>query len=459
MKLNINKTKTQKKTNNLTNFINIYETSKYVFFDYLDIIIGDPISSVCLSEKYVIIGTMMGRIKLFSLKTHNIICIGSTNLEHVSGISFNEENNLLFASIGDDQLLKYEINDNLDNNLSPSNKMDMYDNNFDHNYNCDNSYVLMAKNSLLKVVTFPHELEDIVKTDVYFKYTIIYFGSQNFDNSSKYNGKIKSTNFFVPLDFDGNNFCWVEYLNDKKDRNLCVQFINKDEIIDKINFKFKVDESYGHISHAKLLDVNKILIIRDLNKCEIRKINQNFDLLESFTHIGNEVYAVDIYFQESHTFCEDIDNKNTDIRKKALDSYVFNNDHIYTVLDDEKVIDVNKGYLKKYNLERNGHYKVSNSNEFKTDSLNLLKNMSKKIKSSGDALTIITLDIDGNVNKYENKKEETLFNLYNLKRINQDHKDKKFFDMGYIYCIKTDLNYFCIATDHGCFIIKRINNN
>ena len=458
MKLNINKNKTQRKTNNLTN-INIYEKSKYIFFDYLDIIIGDPISSVCLTEKYIIIGTMMGRIKLFSLKSHNIFSIGSTNLEHVSGISFIENDNLLFVSIGDDQILRYEISDYLDNNLTPSNTMNMYEKNFDHNYNCDNSYVLMAKNSLLKVVTFIHELEDNVKIGVYFKYTIIYFGRQKFDNSCIYNGKIKSTNFFVPLDFDGNNFCWVEYLNDKKDRNLCVQFINKDEIIDKINFKFKVDKNYGHISHAKLLDLNKILIIHDLNKCEIRKINQNFDLLESFTHIGNEVYSVDIYLQESHTFYEEIDNNKVDIRKKVLESYAFNNDHIYTVLDEEKVIDIDKGYIKKYDLDRNFKYKVSNSNEFKTDSLNLLKNMSKKIKYSNDALSIITLDIDGNVNKYENKKEETLFNLYNLKGINQDHKDKKFFDMGYIYYIKTDLNYFCIATDHGCFIIKRINND
>ena len=458
MKLTINKSKIKKKQNNLAYTITD-EKNTYIFFDYLDIIIGDPISSVCLSEKYVIIGTMMGRIKLFSLKSHNIICIGSTNIEHISGISFNENENLLFASIGDDQILRYEISDNLDNNLCPSNSINIYDNNFEHNYNCDNSYVLMAKNSLLKVVAFIHELEDKVKIDVYFNYTIIYFGSQNFDNNSKYKGKIKSTNFFVPLDFDGNNFCWVEYLNDKKDRNLCVQFINKDEIIDKVNFKFKVDESYGHISHAKLLDLNRILIIHDLNKCEIRKINQKFDLLESFTHIGNEVYAVDLYFQESNTFCEEIDNNKVDIRKKVLESYAFNNDHIYTVLDDEKVIDLNKEYTKKYNLDRNGIYKVSNSNEFKTDSLNLLKNMSKKIKCSSDALTIITLDIDGNVNKYENKEEETLFNLYNLKRIDQDHKDKKFFDMGYIYYIKTDLNYFCIATDHGCFIIKRIINN
>ena len=458
MKLTINKSKIKKKQNNLAYTITD-EKNTYIFFDYLDIIIGDPISSVYLSEKYVIIGTMMGRIKLFSLKTHKIISISSSNLEHVSGIIFKEDDNLLFASIGDDQILRYEVSDNLDNNLCPSNSMNIYDNNFEHNYNCDSSYVLMAKNSLLKVDIFPYELENIVIIDVYFKYTIIYFGSQKFDNNSKYKGKIKSTNFFVPLDFDGNNFCWVEYLNDKKDRNLCVQFINKDEIIDKVNFKFKVDESYGHISHAKLLDANRILIIHDLNKCEIRKINQKFDLLESFTHIGHEVYGVDIYFHERYTFYEEKDNNKIDIKNKVLESYAFNNDQIYTILDDEKIMNVNKSYMKKYNLDKNGNYKVSNSNEFKTDSLNLLKNMSKKINYNNDALTIITLDIDGNVNKYENEKEETLFNLYNLKGINKDHKDKKFFDMGYIYYIKTDLDYFCIATDHGCFIIKRIINN
>ena len=401
----------------------------------------------------------MGRIKLFSLKSHKIISISGINLEHVSGITFKEDDNLLFASIGDEQILRYEISENLDNNLSPNNSMNIYDNNFDHNYYCDSSYALMAKNSLLKVVIFPHELEESVKNDVYIKYTIIYFGSQKFDNSSKYNGKIKSTNYFVPLDFDGYNFCWVEYLNDKKDRNLCVQYINKDEVIDKVNFKFKVDKSYGHISHAKLLDANKILIIHDLNKCDIRKINQKFDLLESFTHIGNEVYAVDIYFQESHTFYEEKENNKVDIKKKVLESFAFNNDHIYTILDDEKVIKINKGYMKKYDFDRNGNYKISNSNEFKTDSLSLLKNMSKKINYNNDSMAIITLDIDGNVNNYENRKEETLFNLYNLEGISQDHKDKKFFDMGYIYYIKTDLNYFCIATDHGCFIVKRINNN
>ena len=68
-----------------------------------------------------------------------------------------------------------------------------------------------------------------------------------------------------------------------------------------------------------------------------------------------------------------------------------------------------------------------------------------------------TLDVDGNVNLYKNKKEINLFNLFNIEDIPQDHKDKNFFGMGYAYYMKTDLNYFCISSDHGCYIIKSNN--
>ena len=70
--------------------------------------------------------------------------------------------------------------------------------------------------------------------------------------------------------------------------------------------------------------------------------------------------------------------------------------------------------------------------------------------------TIITLDVNGNVNLFRNRKEITLFNLYKLETISKEYKDKQFFSMGYAYYIKadSDLHYFCISTDHGCFIIE-----
>ena len=62
----------------------------------------------------------------------------------------------------------------------------------------------------------------------------------------------------------------------------------------------------------------------------------------------------------------------------------------------------------------------------------------QKDKSSNSDIpfSIITLDIDGNVNLYKYGKEATLFNLYNLKDISQKIKQDKFFSMGYEYYIK-----------------------
>ena len=71
------------------------------------------------------------------------------------------------------------------------------------------------------------------------------------------------------------------------------------------------------------------------------------------------------------------------------------------------------------------------------------------------SFSIITLDIDGNVNLYQYGKESTLFNLYDFKDISQKMKNYQFFSMGYEYYIKSNLNYFCISTDLGCFIIKK----
>ena len=87
----------------------------------------------------------------------------------------------------------------------------------------------------------------------------------------------------------------------------------------------------------------------------------------------------------------------------------------------------------------------------KTTHLNTENNTTKK----EEGVAFVTLDIDGNVNVYENGKMQTVFNLYNIKDISQDHKDKQFFSMGYSYYIKFNKEYYAISSDHGCYIIKR----
>ena len=454
MEINFNKNINSKKMYNITN----ENDDRFNYHDYIDISLGDPISSLFLNEKYVIIGTMMGRIKLLNLKedNENIINLNNVDLEQISGLSFIEENNMLYASVGDERIISYYLREPLDKQIKPESPINLYDNISSHNLNCDNTYVLMSTENLLKIKIFIPELEEKIKDNTYFDYEVIYFNKcQNNSQNSK--GKIKSTNYYVPLHFDGIYFCWVEYLNDKKDRNVCIQNVLESQIIDNPKFKFKVDNNYGHISHAKLIN-NKIFIVHQLNKCEIRNFVNKFELIESFTHRGDEVYAVDILLHEGNTLYDEDsnDNNKVDIKKNVYQSYAFNDDKLYKGLYDEKLNENKKLKGKKWpknEQNRNIRFKMTISTEIKADSLSLLRTKTKK--KNNDALTIITLDIDGNVNKYEKGIEEVLFNLYDIKNIIRDHKDKKYFSMGYVYYIKTDLTYFCITTDHGCYIIKR----
>ena len=104
------------------------------------------------------------------------------------------------------------------------------------------------------------------------------------------------TNYSVPLDFDGNNFLWIDFLKKNK-RKICVANISSfSENKDLYKFELKDNNEIGHISLAKLLTNNRVFIIHSFNKCEIRSLDENFTLLESFIHIGDEVYAFDIIY-------------------------------------------------------------------------------------------------------------------------------------------------------------------
>ena len=467
MDVAFSKKKLSTKTMNVTDI----NYSSYFLYEYIGTQIGDPISSLFLNEKYAIIGTMMGKIILLQLNTENKkrISINTYNSqsryipEHITGISLSDDYTVLFASIGDEKIIKQDIKEPLSNNNSPKDFINIYINDNEHYLNCDTSYVIMATYNLIKINIFLPETEEKIKDDVFISYDVIWFNDKEYTTNKNHKGRIQSTNFFLPMDFDGCNFCWIEYINDKKDRNICIQNVCKDDIITDIDFKFPIDKNYGHISHVKLLAKNKILIVHKLNKCEIRDISKTWDLLEQFTHIGDEVYAVNIYYNDNNTFYGD--NKvylKTKLKKNNFDPYEIKIDNIpkmynnnYDKMNESQKL-TGKIILPKIENVRNKKISVANSSEIKTDSLNLIQNKTKK-KNNDDniSLAIITLDIDGNVNKYENESEEKLFNLYDIKGIEQDQKDKQLFNMGYVYYIKTDLNFFCISTDHGCYIIKK----
>ena len=68
---------------------------------------------------------------------------------------------------------------------------------------------------------------------------------------------------------------------------------------------------------------------------------------------------------------------------------------------------------------------------------------------------MVFLDIDGNINLFTDNSMKTLVNLYTLKDIKQEYKDKLLFSLGYAYLIKLFNDMIAVTTDHGCFLLRK----
>ena len=388
----------------------------YTLYSLIEIRFADPISALGLSFQNVVIGTMMGRISSFSIKDKKSTIINELSQENISGITFDEKNNVFYASVGDDEILKFNI-DSPNSNSIP--RIKNYKSDYAHSKKCENMYSLISKNSLLLIELAPQEEGNITitKYDAFIQIT-------HLENEEKDTFNIQITNYTIPLDYNGYFFVWVEFLSDKK-RRLCVK--NVDNINDKI-YKLPIDEKFGHISHCKIIPGNKLFLVRDLNKCEIREINDKFTLVKSFTSIGDEVIAIDFYDKAN------INNDNNYYNVNEKNSNNINNKDNILRVKNHKNISIK---------ENNNDYRRENSNKINVN-LSLRK----------PQIVLGMLDIDGNVNFFENDKITKKFNLYDIKEINNEQKKKQFFSMGYAYYLKFNKNYICITTDHGCYVIK-----
>ena len=421
----------------------------YLLEKLIEIHFADPISSLKLNNDYMIMGTMMGRISVYDIKNKKIIVLSALNSENISDISYNDDEKSFYVAIGDEEIKVYKT-DNLGSENFQS--INVYETESKHNQNCENSYLLLSNESLFRIQLAQIDDGTLAIIDTDQEYELKYFNPN--DNNRNYTGKLPMTNYSVPFDFDGENFLWVEFLNSG------IRKLSKANIplmmTQKEVYKKELDKNCGimHISHAKLLSGNRIFIIHSLNICEIRILDKDFTLLERFTHQGEEVYAFDILYEDEN------DNNKKAFKNSQIINIYRGNLAEQTINEDKnkEIIKIEENKVKYHNLgtfAENDNFRVKNDNE------NIKQNESKNKSSDIRNILIITLDLNGNVNLYKNKSEVTLFNLYKIRDISQDLKDKQFFSMGYAYYIKANLNYFCISSDHGCFIIKKndIDNN
>ena len=426
------------------------DNESYILDNLIDIRFADPINAIQLINDYIIIGTMTGAIILYDIKNKLKTLLKEASKEEISSISYNEKENTFYIGIGDLEILKYKIN-----NESQSQTLNIYESEQIHKKKCENAFIFLSSESVFRIqldnfVEFPTIIEDEKEQEYELKYFSQMTNNNIINNEQPQyiSGKLKMSNYSVPFDFDGNNFLYIKFLN-SGNRKICVK--NIPLITDKKkSFEKELDKNneIGHISFAKLLNDKTIFIIHSLNKCEIRLLIDEFKIIESFVHIGEEVYAFDIFYEN---------NDNDKYYNDILNYKKENQDENYATIEDKKhiIFENNTTFQNSRKI-----MKINSLGKETAEELHLNLNSKNKLnkenkESNNKIINIITLDINGNVNLYKKGKEITLFNIYELNSISQDYKDKQFFSLGYAYHIKTNLNFFCINSDHGYFLIKK----
>ena len=434
------------------------QKSKYTLTKCLEIRFADPISSMKYIPNYLVYGTLMGRLNLYNIKENKIIQLSELNPENISDIYYNQKEKSFYVGIGDEEIKIFYI-DTLSGDTIPQNQsINIYETEYDHTKNCENAFIFITEKCFLRVQLPQIEEGNLKIILMESNYEIKYFNDddEKFDSNEIKVG-LPTTNYTVPFDFNGNQFLWVEFLSGTQ-RNICVS--NIPLLKSGRPYKHLLEPNIGHISQAKLISVDKVFIVHSLNKCEIRKLDNDFTLLEKFEHLGEEVLAIDVVIYNNNNENNFMNNNTDEINKDIM----FFKDYKKEITKKKKTLEPLNINTNTRRILETSDIQQSNKNQKELNGNEYNENLTIKQNRKTDTLEnnihdfcFVTLDIDGNVNLYKNKKEITLFNLFNIEEIPQDHKDKNFFGMGYAYYMKTDLNYFCISSDHGCYIIKSNN--
>ena len=84
------------------------------------------------------------------------------------------------------------------------------------------------------------------------------------------------------------------------------------------------------------------------------------------------------------------------------------------------------------------------------------KELEKIIVKDDDNMIITLLDVEGNINSWESGSSiKTVVNLFDMKDISTEYKNKQFFSMGYPYFIKSNKDFYAFSSDHGVFLLKK----
>ena len=270
------------------------------------------------------------------------------------------------------------------------------------------------------IESFEHIGDDILNVFIYFKESKI---------NEEFKQKIKDEKNKNILKLSNKNYeDYIKINNNKSKTNIKLNdvIIIKNKNNEKITLE-KNNEINNNINDNNILNMN--YLSSNQNKTD-KNVN------EIKLRIKEESDNSNIKEMNSHS-------KNLNLKNSTIQIFNKNN------LNEESKEPLNEEKKIK--------------NKHKQDILTLKVDEDKRntieVKDKKDIINyyIFVLDNNGNLNMYKNKKNRTLFNLYNIEGIFQSYKEKKFFSVGYPYYLAINELYFAITTDLGLFVIS--NNN
>ena len=405
----------------------------YILIGYIETRFGDPISSININSNFCIIGTMMGKLILYNINKRQSMMIIENSEEEILNINFSSNNNNysndFYCCIGDKSILKYSIKPYLLNNNYPivtlTSTINNYTDESSHVKDCDNAIVFCCKE-----IYFMVAIEQLKKKPMILNTTDSNYILKNVESMETIEkGMIKTTNYIVPFDFNGKYFILLQFFT-VTERMLC-----SFNVFTMKAWKQLLRQEFGLLNYCKFINDNKLFIVRKFNICEIRIMDDNFTLTETFNHLGDRVIGLDFFYKITKSVKNMKNSKIIELNKKK---------------DRDEISETE---TKKFFNNNNLNSEENSISNYK----NNIFNNSENIKANTN-INIILLDIDGNVNYYNNQKEMIyLFNVNKVPEIDKSVREKGLFSLNYPYMIKFYHPYLAISTDNGCYIFQLIS--
>jgi hypothetical protein len=289
-------------------------------------------------------------------------------------------------------------------------------------------------------------------------------------------GVITTTNYIVPFDFDGKYFVLLQFFTNVE-RMICSL-----NVFTKKTWKHSLLKNFGVLNYCKIIKDNKLFIVRNLTQCEFRLMDDNFSVTHSFLHTGDQVIAIDLFYKiikkvkkakplmirkderidiykyhKESTKKNFIDNNHNKKSEEISTITKKNNNNNMINSSDENIKNMDKSNeLCFENDEKNGNGSCVNENDEESNGMNNKFNYAN-VKANS-LLNIFLLDIDGNINYYNNENGiKTLFNINKIKEIDKVARERGLFSLNYSYIIKYYHPYLAVSTDTGCYIFHLKN--